>query len=166
MTSPGNSYRLATVAVLTAVLVTVAPYDSAPAGDANATGWLDGLIGSWAGRADTTPVGPRPYDMTFKRLADGRIAAMANPGRAIHHWWFSQARGRLHLTFLTTFQGNREPQPFLPATFESGKAIFTTRRADRLSVHVLLRHRRLAIDVLRHGRLHVAIRLNRTRTGD
>lgn len=127
--------------------------------------FLDALIGAWSGRAETTPAGPRPYDMTFERLPDGRVAAIANPGRSRHHWWFGASKGRLQLTFLTTFAGNREPQVFLPATFTAEAAEFATKRADRLTVRVRLQRTRFDIDVMRHGRLHVAIRLVRAQGG-
>ena len=163
MTGQLRPFWSAAIAILITLLATTTSSDGAHAGDPHVTAFLKGLIGSWTGRAETTPVGPRPYDMTFKRLADGRTAATANPGRSVHHWWFSATNGRLHLTFLTTFQGNRDPQQFLPATFKTDEAVFATNRTDRLMVRVLLRHERLQIDVLRHGRLHIAIRLVKER---
>lgn len=133
----------------------------AGSGEPVAAAFLNRLVGAWTGKAETTPTGPRPYNMTFKRLADGRVAAAAHPGRAIHRWWFGASQSRLHLTFLTTFQGNRVPQRFRPAVFAGEEAVFNTDRADRLTVRVLLRRDSLSINVYRRDRLHVAIRLLR-----
>jgi hypothetical protein len=101
--------------------------------------------------------------MTFTRAANGRVSAAAKPGNSTHHWTFAAADMHLELTFLTTFGGNREPIGFAPATFAGEEARFTTTRADELEVRVRPTATRLEIDVLRHGRLHVAIRLTKTR---
>jgi hypothetical protein len=133
--------------------------DRARAEDPRATAFLDRLVGPWTGRAETTPAGPRPYDMTFVRTPDSCIKATAEPGNSTHHWTFLAADGRLQLVFLTTFAGNRDPQHFFPATFVGEEARFATERTDGLEVRVRPTAERLEIDVLRRGRLHVAIRL-------
>ena len=133
--------------------------ERARAEDPRVMAFLDRLVGPWTGRAETTPAGPRPYDMTFVRAADGHITATAEPGNSTHHWTFLAADGGLQLVFLTTFAGNRDPQRFLPAMFAGEEARFATTRADGLEVRVRPISERLQIDVLRRGRLHVAIQL-------
>jgi hypothetical protein len=150
-------------AVLVVLLAAAAAWPlSAQGADARVVAFLDRPAGPWVGRAETTPSGPRPYDMTFVRRADGGLEAAASPGASTHHWTFLAAAGGLELTFLSTFAGNREPQRFAPATFAGEEARFTTtKRPDRLEVRVRPGRERLEIDVLRHGRLHVGIRLQR-----
>ena len=125
--------------------------------------FLNGIVGAWNGQAVTTPSGPRPYDMTFTRQSNNSVTATANPGNSQHHWTFSISKGQLHLSFLSTFRGNRTPRRFLPATFEEQGSVFRTKRPDRLTVRIRLTNECLDINVFRHARLHVAIRSVRGR---
>ena len=125
-----------------------------------AQAFLKRLSGRWTGQAITTPLGRRPYDMTFATASGGQVAAIAYPRvNTEHHWRFRIAEGRLRLVFLTTFGGNKAPQEFLPAAFVDETAEFRTERADRLTVKVRIKEKRLEIDVFRHGGIHVSIRL-------
>ena len=125
--------------------------------------FLNGIVGAWKGRAVTTPSGPRPYDMTFTRQSNTSVTATANPGNSQHHWTFSISKGQLHLSFLSTFRGNRTPRRFLPAIFEKQESVFRTKRPDHLTVRIRLTSECLNINVFRHARLHVAIKLVRGR---
>ena len=44
------------------------------------TAFLAAIEGPWAGQARVTPIGPRPYDMTFVRTAPRRVEGEAHPG--------------------------------------------------------------------------------------
>ncbi len=123
--------------------------------------FLGGIVGAWNGRAVTTPSGSRPYDMTFTEQTGVGVTATANPGNSRHRWTFYVADGQLHLTFLSTFRGNRTPRRFSPATFEEQEVVFRTKRSDRLTVRIRLTENRLDVNVFRHSRLHVAIELTR-----
>lgn len=124
-----------------------------------AKAFLVSLTGRWIGRAETTPRGSRPYDLHFRQNPDGSLKAIALPGVSEHHWSFSASGGDLYLVFLTTFGGNRTPLYFPAAVLTEGIAVFTTERADRLTVHVKPDSKTLIINIFRNGRLHVAIRL-------
>ena len=70
---------------------------------------LTGLEGSWQGQARVTPVGPRPYDMTYVRRAPSRVEGQAHLGASTHYWTFYAERDLLRLRFLSTFGGNLQP---------------------------------------------------------
>ncbi len=71
--------------------------------------FLEALEGAWEGQARVTPVGPRPYDITFVRTASRRLEGHANPGASTHYWTFYEEANTLQLRFLSTFAGNRQP---------------------------------------------------------
>jgi hypothetical protein len=77
--------------------------------DSDVQTFFDRLSGAWQGEAVTTPVGPLPYDISFKRREPFWIYGQAMPGAAVHHWGFYCEHGELWLRFLTTFRGNRDP---------------------------------------------------------
>jgi hypothetical protein len=52
------------------------------------TAFLAAIEGHWAGQARVTPIGPRPYDMTFVRTAPRQVEGEAHPGASIHYWMF------------------------------------------------------------------------------
>ena len=46
--------------------------------------FLAAIEGPWVGRARVTPMGPRPYDMTFVRTASMRLEGQAHLGVSTH----------------------------------------------------------------------------------
>lgn len=126
------------------------------------TQFLSALEGSWAGQAEITPIGPRPYDITFDRVESNRVKGVANPGRALHHWAFFIQDDELRLRFLTTFGGNRDPIQFEAADWdEDGTTTFQALQPAFLKVKIRLDEEHLMMDVFHWDRLHVAIRLAR-----
>src|SRR5262245_38656066 len=112
------------------------------------------IEGNWAGQAEVTPVGPRPYDMVLARTPSGRVEGAAHPGRSIHTWTFFAEDGDLQLSFLTTFGGNqhlfddfRDPIPFQPAQWTGDWATFRALRPEYLEVRIRPDSKTLAIDV-------------------
>ena len=73
------------------------------------TTFLAAIEGPWEGQARVTPVGPRPYDMTFSGTAPRRVAGEAHPGASIHYRTFYGESETLKLRFLSTFEGNSGP---------------------------------------------------------
>ena len=124
--------------------------------------FLQALTGSWTGKAERTPIGPRPYDITFAATAAGRVTGSAHPGRAIHHWTFYYADDRLRLEFLSTFAGNREPIRLHAAEHDARGVLFRARDPALLSVRVSPMANRLHLDVFHWDRPHVSIRLRRS----
>ncbi|MGH6815845.1 MAG: hypothetical protein ACREC6_09075 [Hyphomicrobiaceae bacterium] len=124
-----------------------------------AAAFLAMIEGAWSGRAEITPVGARPYDMVLARTERGQIEGTADPGRSLHTWTFFAQEGRLRLSFLTTFGGNRDPIQFHPAQWTGDLVSFSAVRPDYLEVKVRPDGNRLDIDIFLRGRLHVSIRL-------
>ena len=55
--------------------------------------FLSSIEGSWKGQAVKTPVGPRPYDIRFRRTSNALVEGHANPGEeATHYWTFFSRR--------------------------------------------------------------------------
>lgn len=144
------------------VLLSITPAAQAQPLDAGRIdAFLAQLEGSWQGQAVITPMGPRPYDITFQRNAQGHLEGAANPGAALHYWTFYREDQVLKLRFLSTFGGNREPI-FLTATPEANGAwLFRALRPDFLTVRVSAEPQAVIIQVFHHDRLHVEIRLNK-----
>ena len=135
------------------------------AGDDDAEGGIDrflsALEGEWIGRAETTPIGPRPYDISFAETAPGKVEGSVDTGASVHHWTFFDDRGRLRIRFLSTFGGNREPI-FLDVDQREGAAIlFRAAQPPLLSVRVSPSPEQLRIDVFHWDEPHVEIRLTR-----
>jgi hypothetical protein len=123
--------------------------------------FLDTLAGAWSGQATVTPVGPRPYDMTFTRTLAGGLEGAAHPGASTHFWTFSMAEQTLRLRFLSTFAGNRQPL-FLTATAEhEGAVVFRTQPPPVLEVHVKPLSDTLDILIFLRHQPHVEIHLTR-----
>jgi len=123
------------------------------------TAFLAAVEGPWEGRASVTPIGPRPYDMTFVRTAPRRVEGEAHPGASIHYWTFYEEDETLKLRFLSTFGGNRQPL-FLTATAEhDGAMVFRAPQPGFLAVHVRPQAETLAIQIFLRGNPHVEIHL-------
>jgi hypothetical protein len=123
--------------------------------------FLAALEGAWEGRASITPVGPRPYDIIFKRVAPTRLEGAAHPSPSATHFWSFYKEGETpRLRFLSTFAGNREPL-FLRATEEKNGAMIFQVTQPRLEVRVIPMPRNLTILIFLRGRPHVEIHLTR-----
>ncbi|MEW8507424.1 MAG: hypothetical protein AB2598_12010 [Candidatus Thiodiazotropha sp.] len=123
--------------------------------------FFDRLNGAWQGKAMTTPIGPRPYDINFIQRGPFRIYGQANPGAAIHHWDFYCDNERFKLRFLSTFAGNREPL-LLEAVRISGTRIdFKAKDPDFLELIVRMGEDHSVFEVLHAGERHVLIELQR-----
>jgi hypothetical protein len=121
--------------------------------------FLAAVEGPWAGQARVTPIGPRPYDMTFVRTAPRRVEGEAHPGASIHYWTFYEEDETLRLRFLSTFGGNRQPL-FLTATAEhDGVMVFDAPQPGFLAVHVRPQAETLTIEIFLRGKPHVEIHL-------
>jgi hypothetical protein len=125
--------------------------------------FLSAIEGSWKGKAVTTPVGPRPYDITFQRAGAYKLEGQAEPGDvSTHYWTFFLDEQLPALRFLSTFAGNRQPV-FLEATNErKGEWKFNTQDPDYLEVHVKPRHDDLTIRIYLRREFHVEIKLIRS----
>jgi hypothetical protein len=123
------------------------------------TAFLAAIEGPWEGQARVTPIGPRPYDLTFMRTAPMRVEGEAHPGRSIHYWTFYEEDETLKLRFLSTFGGNRQPL-FLTATAEQdGALIFHAPQPGFLEVYVRPQAQTLTIEIFLRGKPHVEIHL-------
>jgi hypothetical protein len=121
--------------------------------------FLAAVEGPWEGQARVTPIGPRPYDMTFVRTAPRRVEGEAHPGASIHYWTFYEEDETLKLRFLSTFGGNRQPL-FLTATAEhDGVMVFHAPQPGFLAVHVRPQAEMLTIQIFLRGKPHVEIHL-------
>jgi hypothetical protein len=121
--------------------------------------FLAAVEGPWEGQARMTPIGPRPYDMTFVRTAPRRVEGEAHPGASIHYWTFYEEDEALKLRFLSTFGGNRQPL-FLTATAEhDGVMVFHVPQPGFLAVHVRPQAGMLTIQIFLRGEPHVEIHL-------
>ena len=112
------------------------------------------------GRATITPVGPRPYDITFRRSPQGQVAGAAYPGdNSTHYWTFYQEDQALKLRFLSTFAGNTQPLFLMAAEIVKDTWIFKSARPRYLEVQVKPRGFTLELEILLHGKRHVFIHL-------
>jgi hypothetical protein len=133
-----------------------------PIASAQIKNFLAALEGSWDGEAVITPVGPRPYDITFKRSAPRRVEGAAHPGASIHYWVFYEADQSLKLRFLSTFAGNRQPT-FLQAINEAdGTVVFRASDPHFLEVRVTVKTHTATIHIILRGEHHVEIQLERS----
>ena len=136
-----------------------------PAQDTEAEIWihrfLSALEGEWIGRAGTTPIGPRPYDISFMQTAPGIVVGSVDTGASIHHWKFFEEDGRLRIRFLSTFGGNREPIFLDVDEREDEGILFRAARPPLLSVRVSVSPEPLRIEVFHWNEPHVEIRLTR-----
>ena len=122
--------------------------------------FLNALEGEWVGRAEMTPIGPRPYDLHFKRNSQGQVEGSTGTS-TIHYWMFFEEQDRLVIRFLSTFGNNQEPT-FLDAEKWDGEAVyFQAREPELLTLKVSIPAQTLSIDVLHWNKPHVSIRLKR-----
>jgi len=121
--------------------------------------FLVAIEGPWEGQARVTPVGPRPYDMTFVRTGPRQVEGEAHPGASIHYWAFYEEDETLKVRFLSTFRGNRQPL-FLTATAEHGGGlVFQAPQPGFLEVHVRPQADTLTLQIFLRGKPHVEIHL-------
>ena len=125
------------------------------------TTFLAAIEGPWTGQARVTPVGPRPYDMTFVRTAANRLEGEAHPGTSTHYWMFYEEEDTLKLRFLSTFAGNRHPLFLTTTTEEDGVLVFHTSSPDFLAVHIAPGGNTLTMKIVLRGKPHVEIYLTR-----
>ena len=122
--------------------------------------FLTGLEKSWSGRAIHTPVGPRPYDITFQRHPRGQLKGAARPSDiSTHYWSFYQEDQALKLHFLSTFAGNTQPLLLQATEVKKNTWIFKSLRPRFLEVHFKLQPQTLQILIHLHGERHVEIHL-------
>ena len=122
---------------------------------------FDRLSGDWQGEAVHTPVGPRPYDISFERREPFWIYGQANPGAAIHHWGYYCEDDELRLRFLSTFRGNRDPVFLRAISITDAEIHFKAQTPAFLEVKVRPGYARSVFEVLHHGERHVLIELQR-----
>ena len=123
--------------------------------------FFDRLSGDWHGEAVTTPVGPRPYDISFERRDPFWIYGQTNPGAAIHHWGFYCEDVELRLRFLSTFRGNRDPVLLEAIRITDAEIHFKAQKPAFLEVKVRPGYTHSVFEVLHHGERHVLIELER-----
>lgn len=123
--------------------------------------FFERLTGDWRGEAVITPVGPRPYDISFERREPFWMYGQADPGAAIHHWGFYCEDTELRLRFLSTFRGNRDPVLLEAVRITDAGAHFKAQTPAFLEVAVHPGSSRSVIEVLHHGERHVLIELAR-----
>lgn len=129
--------------------------------DSNIKAFFDVLGGSWQGEAVTTPVGPRPYDISFERREAFWIYGQALPGAAVHHWGFYCENGKLWLRFLSTFRGNLEPTLLEATAITASEIRFKAKHPDFLKVNVRPEQTHSVFEILHHDKRHVLIELSR-----
>lgn len=130
--------------------------------DGNVQTFFDRLTGAWHGEAVATPIGPRPYDISFTRRDPFWIYGQADPGAAVHHWGFYCDDGELWLRFLSTFRGNRDPVLLEALTITDSEIHFKAENPDFLEVLVRPGYSHSTFEVLHHGKRHVLIELKRS----
>lgn len=128
---------------------------------ADVSAFLGRIQGAWQGEAIITPIGPRPYDISFAPNAAGEIEGAAEPGGAIHTWAFHRDGEDLKLRFLSTFRGNRQPVVLKARGARDGAVIFQALRPEFLSLRIRAETKTLVMRVFHGDRLHVEIRLHR-----
>jgi hypothetical protein len=129
------------------------------------------LKGAWARQAVITPIGPRPYDLDFRRTPDGHLDGAAQPGGSTHHWSFRRHGDGLVLRFLSTFAGNTDPIWLDAVDARAPEIVFQARHPAFLRVRVRPGPAETWIRIFHGERLHVEIRLTRrqpasSRTGN
>ena len=161
------SEMAAAVAGLLLLLAALNAASMAPAADerlldaSDVSAFLDRIQGAWQGEAIVTPIGPRPYDISFAPNAAGEIEGTAEPGGATHTWSFHRDGEGLKLRFLTTFRGNRDPVLLAARSERDGEVIFQALRPEFLSVRIRAEAQTVVMRVFHGDRLHVEIRLHR-----
>ena len=128
----------------------------------NFKAFLTAIEGSWKGQAVTTPVGPRPYDIRFRRTSNTLLEGHANPGEeATHYWTFFISDQVPALRFLSTFAGNRQPLLLIASAANINEWRFNASDPSYLEVRVKPQKQELMITIYIHSKLHVVIKLTR-----
>jgi hypothetical protein len=125
--------------------------------------FLRALAGAWQGEARVTPVGPRPYDITFTRTDSHTLHGAAVPGASTHYWTFYEADGVLKLRFLSTFAGNRQPLFLTGTTVHEGLMVFHATPTGFLEVQIRPQADTVIIHIILRSQPHVEIVLTRKR---
>jgi hypothetical protein len=133
---------------------------------ARRTAFLAALEGPWSGQASVTPVGPRPYDMTFVRTAPHRVEGEAHPGASTHYWSFYEEEATLRLRFLSTFAGNQTPLWLVAMAEQEEALVFRAVQPHFLAVHVRPQAHTLTMRIFLRGKPHVEIHLARRPASD
>jgi hypothetical protein len=123
------------------------------------TAFLAAIEGPWEGQARLTPIGPRPYDMTFMRTAPRQVEGEAHPGASVHYWTFYEEDETLKLRFLSTFGSNRQPLFLTAAAEHDGVLVFHAPQPGFLEVHVRPQAETLTMKIFLRGKPHVEIHL-------
>jgi hypothetical protein len=134
--------------------------EGAPAAE-NRVAFLAALEGPWVGEARRTPIGPRPYNITFVRTTLGQVAGEAHPGASTHYWTFYEEEAALKLRFLSTFAGNQQPLVLTAMAEQGGRVVFQAPQPGFLEVHAQPQPDTLTIQVFLRGKSHVEIHLTR-----
>jgi hypothetical protein len=123
--------------------------------------FLRALKGAWHGEARVTPVGPRPYDITFTRTDSQALHGAAVPGASTHYWTFYEEEEVLKLRFLSTFAGNRQPLFLTATTAHEGLIVFHATPAEFLEVHIRPQADTVTVHIILRSKPHVEIALTR-----
>ncbi|NYZ64700.1 hypothetical protein H0A36_01690 [Endozoicomonas sp. SM1973] len=125
-------------------------------------GFISTLIGNWRGEALQTPIGPRPYNISFNRISAQCISGVANNGVSRHTWTFCQNnKSHMALTFLSDFAGNSTPIHFKVINSDKEQLVFKAGSHPFMEVTVSRYGDLRWINVIHHGKLHVRILLAR-----
>jgi len=147
------------------LLLTAVIWGSSVAENANeatqSESFLAALEATWRGRAEVTPIGPRPYDITFERKKDGRVEGSTGAS-TVHYWTFYRQKNALVIRFLSTFGGNRDPIFLYAGLWGESGVLFKAKGPELLSVRVSFPSNLLSINVYHWDKPHVSIRLTRT----
>jgi hypothetical protein len=127
------------------------------------TVFLRALEGAWQGEARVTPVGPRPYDITFTRTNSHALHGAALPGASAHYWTFYEEEEGLKLRFLSTFAGNRQPLFLTATTAHDGLMVFHATPPEFLEVRLRPQDDTVTVHIILRNKPHVAILLTRKR---
>ena len=120
------------------------------------------LAGSWDGRAIETPVGPVDYAITFHACDEAMIAGVAELSVSDHYWQFRRSGDAFRLTFLSTFNDNREPTQLAVSEIDGSTIRFYAPELALLTLSVTLAEPHVEIRVYHHLKPHVYIRLVRS----
>ncbi|WP_163834155.1 hypothetical protein [Spartinivicinus ruber] len=124
--------------------------------------FLSKLAGNWYGEALHTPVGPRPYTISFKPISSKCISGVANNGVSLHTWTFCQKNNNgLTLTFLSDFAGNHTPIYFKVIKINKEQIIFKADSHPFMEVSFERFGYSRRINIIHYGKLHVGILLKR-----
>ncbi|MDE1463970.1 hypothetical protein [Spartinivicinus poritis] len=125
-------------------------------------GFVSALVGDWRGEALQTPIGQRPYNISFHWVSTQCISGVANNGVSRHTWTFCQNdKNQLVLTFLSDFAGNNTPIHFKVIKTNSEQLTFKANSHPFMEVTVSRYGDVRWINVVHYGKLHVRIMLKK-----